>query len=195
MDVTNEYTFRARSSYIYFGLTAFLLIFLVGESILVPQTLSSRVASLALATIIGVGAYLIFLRPKVVVFDEGITIVNPLTEITVGWDRVDAIETKYSMSIECDGKVIYAWAAPAPGRHHRRLVDPGEMRGMAHGGHPMIRPGDDPDSISGSAAAIARRRLAEFKNNDVLAVAYSKQRTLIGPAIIVVSAVTFLFLR
>lgn len=193
--MTNAYTFRPRSSYVFFGVVVFLLVFLLAGSVLVEQSLSSRVSSVAWAVLIGAGAYLIFLRPKVVVFDEGITIVNPVATYTIGWHEVESIETKFSMSIEREGKTIYAWAAPAPGRHHRRSVDPSEMRGLAHGGHEMIRPGDDPDSLSGSAAAIARRSWNQFKNSTLAGAHYSKETNFVGPIVVVVSAAVALFLN
>lgn len=193
--VTNPYVFRARSSYIWFGITVALLIFLLAESLVVPQELKSRVSSWALALALGGGSFLIFVKPRVVVFDEGITIINPLSTVTVGWSEVEAIETKFSMSIERGEEVIYAWAAPAPGRHHRRSVDPSEMRGMAHGGHEIIRPGDDPDTLSGQAAVIARRRWQEFATSDAVSAHYRKELNLFGPLAVVICALLALFLR
>lgn len=193
--VSNAYVFRARSSYVWFGVTAFLLVFLLAETVLVDQSFNSRLFSWAIAAVIGVGAYLIFVRPHVVVFDEGITIVNPITSITVGWSEVDAIETRYAMSVQRGDQVVYAWAAPAPGRHHRRNVDPSEMRGMAHGGHEVIRPGDDPDTLSGSAAAIARRRWQEFATNNAPSAHYRKAVNIVGPLVVAVSALLALLVR
>lgn len=192
---TNPYIFRSRSSYVWFGVAAFLVALMVIEALVFQDEWSIRVSSLAFATVICLGSYLIFLRPKVVVFDEGITIVNPITTVTVGWAEVDAIETKFTMNIERDRKVIHAWAAPAPGRHHRRDIDPGEMRGMAHGGSAYIRPGDDPDSIAGAAAVIARRRWREFAHNDAVSAAYRKHTDYSGVIILVASALTALLVR
>lgn len=193
--MSDPYVFRARSSYVWYSITAVLLVFMVIEAVVVPKSWSTRISSLALAIVVGYGSYLLFLRPKIVVFDEGITIVNPITTATVGWAEVDAIETKYTMSIQRGDEVIHAWAAPAPGRHHRRRVDPGEMRGMGHGGAEMIRPGDDPDTLSGSAAAIARRRWQAFAHHNAVSAAYRKHTDYSGVVILVASALTWLLVR
>lgn len=194
-EVTDPYVFRARSSYVWFSITGILLALMVIEAVTVQKDLATRVSSLAFAIVIGLGSYLIFLRPKLVVFDEGLTIVNPITTVTVGWAEVDAIETRYTMSIQRDDHIIHAWAAPAPGRHHRRSVDPGEMKGIGHGGHEVIRPGDDPDTLSGSAAAIARRRWQAFAHNTAPSAPYRKHTDYAGVVILVASALVALLTR
>jgi hypothetical protein len=193
--MSNPYLFRSRSSYVWFGITSVLLIFMIVEAIVVEKTTAARISSLAVALVVGLGSYLLFMRPKVVVFDEGITIVNPITTVTIGWSEVDAIETKYTMSIQRDKEVIHAWAAPAPGRHHRRHVDPGEMRGVGHAGHEIIRPGDDPTTLSGAAAAIARIRWNEFARNNAVSAIYNKRADYTGVIIVVASALTALLVR
>lgn len=106
------------------------------------------------------GTYLSFIKPYVVIFDEGIKIVNPTKEITASWDRVDEIETKYSMSIIVDGRTFYAWAAPAPSRRHGKRMHKSDFtpRGSAH----PVRIGDSPRSDSGACAYIARLRRKDF---------------------------------
>ena len=187
--VTNAYTFRARSSYVFFGVVAFLLVFLLAEALFYETDNGARLSSIGWAGIMGLGAYLIFLRPKVVVYEEGITIVNPVTTVAIGWDEVEAIETQYSMSVQRDGKIIYAWAAPAPGRHHRRDVRESDLRGLPNSREGFIRPGDDPNSLSGSAAAIARRQWEAFKNAPTHSAAYTKSVNLVAPLLLVLSAV------
>ncbi|MFZ4108314.1 MAG: hypothetical protein ACOYK4_04845 [Candidatus Planktophila sp.] len=106
------------------------------------------------------GTYLGFIKPYVVIFDEGIKIVNPTKEITASWDRVDEIETKYSMSIIVDGRTFYAWAAPAPSRRHGKRMHKSDFtpRGSEH----PVRIGDSPRSDSGACAYIARLRRKDF---------------------------------
>jgi len=106
-----------------------------------------------------IGSYLLFLKPYVLIFDEGIKIVNPTKEITVAWDLVEEIETKYSMSILIDGQTFYAWAAPAPsGRHSRRM----HKTDLLPGADAPRRVGDSLRSDSGVCAHIAKLRRKEF---------------------------------
>ncbi|CAB5105047.1 MAG: hypothetical protein F2954_00910 [Actinobacteria bacterium] len=105
------------------------------------------------------GSYLCFIKPYVIVFDEGIKIVNPTKEITASWDRIDEIETKYSMAIFVDGRAYYAWAAPAPSRRHSRGLHKSDL---LPGSDSPRRLGDSPKSDSGVCAHMARLRRKEF---------------------------------
>ena len=105
------------------------------------------------------GAYLLFLKPYVLLFDEGIKIVNPTKEITATWDLVEEIETKYSMSIHVNDRTYYAWAAPAPsGRHSRRM----HKSDLFPGADSARRVGDSLRSDSGVCAYMASIRRKNF---------------------------------
>jgi len=105
------------------------------------------------------GSYLLFLKPYVLLFDEGIKIVNPTKEITATWDLVEEIETKYSMSIHIHGRTYYAWAAPAPsGRHSRRM----HKTDLLPGADSPRRVGDSLKSDSGVCAHMAKIRRKNF---------------------------------
>jgi hypothetical protein len=105
------------------------------------------------------GSYLIFLKPYVLIFDEGIKIINPTKEITATWDLVEEIETKYSMSIQIRGESYYAWAAPAPsGRHSRRM----HRTDLVPGADAPRRVGDSLQSDSGVCAYMAKIRRKDF---------------------------------
>ena len=106
-----------------------------------------------------IGAYLLFLKPYVLLFDEGIKIVNPTKEITATWDLVEEIETKYSMSIQIRSESYYAWAAPAPsGRHSRRM----HKTDLLPGADDPRRVGDSLKSDSGICAYMAKIRKKNF---------------------------------
>jgi hypothetical protein len=132
-------------------------------------------------------AQLVFARPKVILFDEGITIVNPFLTITTGWHRVEAIDAKFTMSILVGGKTIYAWAAPAPGRYHSRSIHETDLRGMRVGSAEMIRPGESPRSHSGAATYLARIKLENFRNRNLTGVESSVAFNSMGMAILLVS--------
>ena len=105
------------------------------------------------------GAYLLFLKPYVLLFDEGIKIINPTKEITATWDLVEEIETRYSMSIQIRGQSYYAWAAPAPsGRHSRRM----HKSDLLPGADSPRRVGDSLKSDSGICSYMAKLRRKNF---------------------------------
>lgn len=130
-------------------------------------SIHNRITAICWALFVAQIAYLIFVRPKVTFFDEGITITNPHQEITVGWHLIDEIHAQYTMYIEVAGKRINAWAAQTPGRYHARSIHPTELRGLRINGAENIRPGESPRTYSGVAVQLARLRLENFKKTGI----------------------------
>lgn len=160
--MTNNFLYRPRTVWLSAGVTALIVIVLVGQT-LTTGNIKADLVALSWGTFVLSCTYLLFIHPKIEIFDEGISITNPLQTITVGWDRVDAIEARYTMSIETAGKRIYAWAAPAPGRYHARTIHPSEVKGMDIGFDNQMRPGESPRSDSGQASYIAKLRWRAFE--------------------------------
>ncbi len=125
-------------------------------------TFGETLAATAICAAAALATFLCFIKPQVIISDEGIKIINPTKEIFASWDRVESIDTKYSTSITVDGQTIYAWAAPAPGRYHARSVHKSELRGVINSDEILIRPGDAPRSHSGSCAYLSKFRQKEF---------------------------------
>ena len=162
--MTNAEVFRPRSGYFLAG------VMIAGSLLLVIQTLfysrgEDLFATIGWAVTISIVSYWLFIHPKVVVFDEGITIRNPINEVTVSWADVDEIDVQYTMNISVGGKLIHAWAAPAPGRYHARTVHVNELKGMRLKSDNLLRPGESPRTYSGEAAQIARARYEAFIAN------------------------------
>jgi hypothetical protein len=159
--VTNSEIFRSKSSVI----AAFIMYCIV--LVMVFQTIFSSAFGDALLVagiggLIAYGFYLVLHRPRVEIGDEGIDIINPVWSYAIGWSDVQAIETRYTMSIQIADEIIYAWAAPAPGRYHSRKVHPSDIRGMDLADTKSIRFGESPRSDSGVAAHLARTRWKNF---------------------------------
>jgi hypothetical protein len=108
-------------------------------------------------------AHLIFVRPKLVVADEGVLIANPFRSYFLKWDMVLDIDTRFALTFVTSNRRISAWSATAPGRYHGRTVHPSELKGLHLDGRAHIQPGDSPRTSSGQAAAICRARLEQFR--------------------------------
>ena len=139
-----------------------------------------------------IGVYLLFLKPYVLIFDEGIKVVNPTKEIVASWDLVEEIETKFSMSITIDGTSYYAWAAPAPGRRHVKQM---HKTDLLPGVDAPRRLGDSPQSDSGACAYMARLRRKEFSGSRTAKFGVSSNYTLIyiALAMCVIAAASLAF--
>jgi hypothetical protein len=154
--MTNVEKFRPGSA-IFSGWM--LIVFFAGFIIQAIVYGGNIIATTAICSAGILASYLLFLKPYVLIFDEGIKIVNPTKEITASWDLVEEIETKYSMSIIVDGQTFYAWAAPAPSRGHSRRL---HKTDLLPGADAPRRLGDSPRSDSGACAYIAKLRRNEF---------------------------------
>lgn len=159
--VNNRETFRPRSSYVWFVFAVVLDLLFVAERF-TRNNGQAVVAGFFLGAAFAAGAYLLFLRPKVDLYDEAIVITNLITDETIGWQDVVDIETRYSMSVTTADRKVFAVAAPGPSRYHSRTVHETEMRGISVRDSSSIRPGDSPRTHSGVAAHLARLRWEAF---------------------------------
>jgi hypothetical protein len=146
------------------GFSAFFAISALVYINIIDYGFSAALSSLLWGVFTSALFYLIFIHPKVVFFDEGILIVNPLQSFKIGWHEVQEIDARYTMYIihSASGRKIHAFAAQAPGRYHSRTVHPNEVKGMRVGESGMIRAGESPRSNSGVATAIARSKMDQF---------------------------------
>jgi hypothetical protein len=162
--MTNPELFRTKSNFFYAGMVQ-VAAAMISLLALLNDPLPDSITTLAWASFASFTAYLIFIRPKITFFDEGLQIINPFNEILVGWHEVQDIDNRFSLSITVEGERFYAWAAPAPSRYGSRAVHPSELKGMSLGDQGSIRAADNPRSLSGAAAYLARLRFQEFQNN------------------------------
>ena len=169
--MNNPQIFRPKSGYIFAGMAFWIVATMLYLQIIdYGFNFGLIIASIwgALVCLIG---YQIFIHPKVVFFDEGVEIVNPFTHHLIGWQDVEQIDTRYTMSIKTHGegvgtKQIYAFAAPAPGRYHSRTIHQSELRGLNIQSAGSIQSGQSPRSHSGVASAIANQKLVNFRSID-----------------------------
>lgn len=155
--MTNVIVFRPKSAVALAALAGVLLLLFVIQIIFYSEKLSF--ANLTTALLLGFGVWVIYIKPKMLVFDEGVSIVNPLITATVPFDEIDEISTRYALTLVTRGKKISVWAAPAPGRFHLRNIKAEELSGLELPTGGFISPGDSPRSNSGAAAQILKLRI------------------------------------
>lgn len=101
-----------------------------------------------------------FWNPRIVVDDSGVQLVNVLRTITLPWPAIQAVDTKFALTLITAYGKFTGWAAPAPGAHAAVRATRGNVKmipdsAWAAGG---IRPGDLPSTPSGNAALLIRQR-------------------------------------
>ncbi|MBU3645788.1 MAG: hypothetical protein FGM49_03140 [Candidatus Nanopelagicaceae bacterium] len=162
--MTNLETFRPRSGYIMaFG--AFFAISALVYINIIDYGFRNAASSIAWGLVVCSIFYIIFIHPKVIFFDEGLLIINPLHSYKIGWHEIREIDVKFTMFVihEISGAKIHVFVAPAPGRYHARTIHASEMRGIKTGDSGTIKAGESPRSTSGLATAIARTKFDQFQ--------------------------------
>lgn len=126
-----------------------------------PGALARSAPWLALAA----GAcWALFWRPRVEVSDGGVRLVNVTRTVDVPWPAVEAVETRWALTLHTTYGKFAAWAAPAPGRTSARKATLEEFRAARRAGADVeVRVGDLGTSASGGAAALVRRRWEELR--------------------------------
>lgn len=154
--------FKARSNkalaILLWALAAF------GTVVTVAQTGFAGLRFAAPLVLMAFAGWALFWRPAVVVSDSGVELVNPLRRIGVPWEALAYVDTKYALTLVTESGRFSSWAAPAPGVLGARHARPENIRGLpasAYGPSQSVRPGDLPQTVSGQAALLVRRRWAE----------------------------------
>lgn len=100
-------------------------------------------------------------NPRVVVDDGGVHMVNVFSSVDIPWPAIDAIDTRWALTIHTAYGTFTAWAAPAPGgiaasRQARRAHRDGVVDGS--------RAADLGSAVSGAAAEMVRSRWQELRD-------------------------------
>jgi hypothetical protein len=88
--------------------------------------------ALAWLLVVGAAIYAVFWRPAVIVDDDGVLLLNVLRDVRVPWAALEAVETRYALTLVTAEHRYASWAAGAPGRGSG-LARLGHSRGRGTG--------------------------------------------------------------
>jgi Bacterial PH domain len=111
-------------------------------------------------------AYGLLWRPCVQVSDDAVTLVNVLRDVRVPFAVLDAVSTRFALTLEAEGRSYTAWAAPAPGRTSTMGLARREAAGVAHLGVDLeegLRSSAAPNTDSGGAALLVQHRWQQWR--------------------------------
>lgn len=115
----------------------------------------------------------VFWYPSVQIDDDGVTLHNLLRSVSVPWDALISVDTKFALALVTTRGRFTAWAAPAPGVWGTHRGKPEHVRGLpatTYGASQSIRPGDLKNTDSGAAAFHVRTHWAELAEAGMLDV-------------------------
>ncbi len=157
-------TFRPRSNFVWAAVTYILITLFAANSIILVTSFYKIMLELIFCGILGVIAYLIWVKPKMVLKDEGIKVVNPLKTEWISYTQVLKLETKWVLTITHTGGQTRVWVAPATGKR-RWIAD--QTFGWYGTAIPLTKSGvtdsetmsASMNSLSGQAAYMIRERI------------------------------------
>lgn len=116
---------------------------------------TALLASLAPVALVGVVAWAVFWNPRVVVSEEGITIVNLARTVHVPWAAFAQADTRWALNVTTTaGTTFTSWAVPAGSGFGARLAPSRQQRGEWA---PAQRKLASPGTAEAAAMAIAER--------------------------------------
>ena len=112
-----------------------------------------------LLAFVSFGTWLLYWHPAVIVKGDRVVVINVGRTWVIPFRRLTGVETQYSLRLVTDSGAVTAWAAPAPGRHQTLSLSLADFRTLRRGKSvENVRPGDAPNTESGSVAFVVRRR-------------------------------------
>ena len=120
--------------------------------------------------LLGWGAWLVYLRPFVRVSEGFVEVSNIVRTYRVPWGDIAEVDSRYALTLRTNGgRVIRAWAAPAPGARQAlstQRVDVAHTPGEGE----TRRPSDAEGTASGDAAGLVRRELDRHRREALTSV-------------------------
>lgn len=129
-------------------------------------------ATVILVVWLAYAVYIGMWAPSLTVDEHGCRIENPMRTITVAWDALIHVETKFALTLFTAGHRWEVWCAPQAGallamRKARRLREDRDVRDPRNPLDVGLPIGDLPGTESGDAAALVRERWAAHRSSDV----------------------------
>lgn len=157
-------TFRPKSNFGWAATSYILITLFAANSIIVVTSFFQTILELIFFGILGGLAYLIWIKPKLVLGEEGIKVVNPLKTEWISYTQVLELETKWVLTITHTEGQTRVWVAPATGKR-RWIAD--KTFGWYGSAIPLTKSGVTDsesmsaslNSLSGQAAYMIRERI------------------------------------
>lgn len=138
-----------------------IAIWLLAAFMLMSAVTSDDVRALALypaSALLALFAWAALWRPSVRVADEGVTLRNVTHTVTVPWDALIHVDTRYALTLHTPGGTFAAWAAPAPGFITAIRANRAPANREARAAGDTLRSGDLIGTDSGNAAIVVREQ-------------------------------------
>jgi hypothetical protein len=114
--MNKDFVFRPKGNFAWAIVAIVLDALFMAQVILYPVENAVKWLEYSLGAAVAIGAILLWIRPKLVLKDDHLIVVNPITQVTIAYKDIDDLETKWSLLINHKGKQTRVWIAPANGK-------------------------------------------------------------------------------
>jgi hypothetical protein len=111
-----ERTFRPKSNFVWAAVALLLILMYAANSVVVSTSAVQTAIELAVCCVLGVLAYAIWIRPKLVLKETVIEVVNPFRTEVIPCADVRELDTKWALTIVHGRGKTRVWVAPASGK-------------------------------------------------------------------------------
>ena len=108
--------FRPKGNLAWAVLAFLLDALFVTQSIFYPRSGGGIALDLLVAVVVAALAYLLWVRPKLVLRETDLVVVNPFKAHTINYRDISDLKTKWSLTIEHSGGRVDVWVAPTNGK-------------------------------------------------------------------------------
>ena len=155
------------------------------------------IAPVVLLASLGWFVWLAFWRPSVVTDARGVELRNLVRDVSIPYDAVDDVDTRYALVVRAGDRSYSAWGAPAPGGASslrdslsRRRAAGADWRDAPRSVRESgaARPGDVADSASGAPATVIRRELERRDREGIRRDPAARIAVTVRPLLVAASA-------
>lgn len=109
-------TFRPRINFLWASFALALIALFLINSLAVEKRGAHTVIEIIVSVVLGYLTYLLWVRPKLVLHESVIEVINPLSKESIDYRDVISLETKWALTIVHRGGRTQVWVAPATGK-------------------------------------------------------------------------------
>ena len=108
--------FRPRAN-LFWGYSALVLdaLFLV-QAFAFPAKTENLLFDIFIALLVAAAAILMWIRPKLLLGESQLVVVNPVKRVVIDYKDITELETKWALLIKHQGKSTRVWVAPSNGK-------------------------------------------------------------------------------
>ncbi len=110
-------TYRPKGNFVWGSVALLLDCLFLAQAIFYPVKDENLGIDLLVAAMVATAAVLIWLRPRLILHQEHLIVVNPVSSRKILYKNITELETKWALLIHHESQRTRVWVAPANGKY------------------------------------------------------------------------------